>query len=96
MSYAAFLLVAIFISACLGIRNRVFRRPVMVIDQQRKDWITRSVLLVGGAGICAQAQAQWGWIGVVAFIALTVVAIWFSPHWSWGRQRNVFPGRSGT
>ena len=95
MPYAAFLLVAIVISAFIGVRNRIFRRPFTTLDERRKDWISKSILLLAGAGICAQAQAQWGWVGVVAYIALTVVVIWFSPHWSWGRRRKAPTGRSG-
>ena len=91
MPYAAFLLAAVVISASIGIHDRVFRRPITAFDARRKSWITESILLVAGAGICARAQARWGWVGVVAFVALTVVVIWFSPHWSWGRRRKNPP-----
>lgn len=86
MPYVTYLLVALAISVWLGFRSGVFRRPVVAISSQRKDWATKTVLLVGGAGLCAQVQAAWGWIGVVIVIALTVAVIWVSPAWSWGRR----------
>lgn len=94
--YAAFLLVAAVVSVGLGIRAQVFRKATAEDAQlraRRKAWITSSLLLVASAGICAEVYAQWGWLGVVSYVAMTAVVIWLSPNWSWGRrQGNDRPG----
>ena len=89
MSFTAFLLVAVVVSACLGIRAGVFRKPTIEDGQQRarrKEWISSSLLLVCTAGLCDQLYDQWGWIGVAFYVVIGAALIWFSPAWSWGRR----------